>query len=276
MALRPKDLSEFSFGYALTEALVTGTPQGVSAAPLFPTQVKEGQAGGGYDVQLDFHGSLLFLQFKLSDEMERRSAYETRHGVLEPHFFRMNLRSSAKSDQHKLLLDLENTGNEVYYAAPKFTSAVDLNDAYLNHQVVQRTAFITPGDIGPLPNHAQHWVSFRADAPVGFFFSKNPTKVSLLDGEALLKRLGSKELVRHVTEADFADLRDRMQDIVLAKARERRHLRRRARVEGAPGDVDEELRAQFGRLRGERIAHQAVGYLSRTFYGAEALYIRQP
>jgi len=75
--LRPIDLSQFSFGYALTEALVTGAPHGMAAAPLFPSLKKEGQPGGGYDVKLNVHGFLLFLQFKLTDRMERASAWES-------------------------------------------------------------------------------------------------------------------------------------------------------------------------------------------------------
>jgi len=95
----------------------------VSAAPLFLSLKQEGQAGGGYDVKLNFQGCILFLQFKLTDRMERASAREVREGVLTTPLFRMHLRSSARSDQHQLLLDLETAGNAVAYVAATFFGA---------------------------------------------------------------------------------------------------------------------------------------------------------
>ena len=43
-------ISEFSYGYALTEKLVNRTGDLIGAAPLFPSLREEGKAGNGYDV----------------------------------------------------------------------------------------------------------------------------------------------------------------------------------------------------------------------------------
>jgi hypothetical protein len=53
-------LTEFSYGYCVTEELANGTGPGFKAAPYFPSLYAEGKEGGGFDVQL---GSALFLQF---------------------------------------------------------------------------------------------------------------------------------------------------------------------------------------------------------------------
>src|SRR5436190_10639379 len=109
-------LSEFSFGYALTEELVAGALGGLVAAPIFPSLLQEGHAGGGYDLQLPLAGAPLYLQFKLSDCMVYRSAAEWND--FGHSYYRMHLRPQRHSEQHRMLCDLEATGNEVYYVAP--------------------------------------------------------------------------------------------------------------------------------------------------------------
>jgi hypothetical protein len=47
----------------------------------------------------------------------------------------MYIRPARHSEQHEMLLDLENDGNEVYYSAPAFHKPEEFNDAYLNNQV---------------------------------------------------------------------------------------------------------------------------------------------
>jgi len=68
------DISEFSYGFALTHELIALAGEPLRAAPIFPSLIEEGRAGGGYDVHLDVPGFPLFLQFKRSDCMVRRSA----------------------------------------------------------------------------------------------------------------------------------------------------------------------------------------------------------
>src|SRR5438445_154824 len=60
------DMSEFSYGYAVTESMVETAPSGVSAAPLFPSLKEEGAGGGGYDVQIPIVNAVVVLQFKLT------------------------------------------------------------------------------------------------------------------------------------------------------------------------------------------------------------------
>ena len=105
-------------------------------------------------------GIPLFLQFKLSHRMVRNNALEVRHGVLVPPFYRMHLQPSRHSDQHEMLLELENKGNEVYYSAPAFHKSEEFNEAYLSHQVKARSLWMRPSQIGPLPDDRDHHVAF--------------------------------------------------------------------------------------------------------------------
>lgn len=168
------DISEFSYGYALTEALIWDTGLPITAAPILPSLIEEGQSGG-YDVGIQFNGLLLFLQFKLSHFMTRGTAFETQQGLLDIPFYRMHLRPARHSRQHAMLLDLEATGEIVFYAAPKFHLPSELNTAYLSRSMIQRSFFIRPSTIGLLPDEWDHHVSFRDGFPV--YFCSEPTKV---------------------------------------------------------------------------------------------------
>lgn len=168
------NISEFSYGYALTDELIHwyGTP--LTAAPVFPSLYQEGQKGGGYDVMLQRPGLPLFLQFKLSHCMVRSNAQEVKDGIFLPPFYRMHLRPSRHSDQHEMLLDLENAGNEVYYAAPAFHTPEEFNEAYLLHQVRARSLWIRPSQIGPLPDDNDHHLAFTPGGTPHFCSEPQP------------------------------------------------------------------------------------------------------
>lgn len=168
------DISEFSYGYALTEALIWDARLPVVGAPIFPSLIDEGRSGG-YDVGLQFQGFLLFLQFKLSHFMTRGTAFEAKQGLMDIPFYRMHLRPARHSRQHAMLLDLEATGEIVFYAAPKFHLPSELNAAYLTRTMIQRSFFIRPTTIGPLPDEWDHHVSFRDGFPV--YLCSEPKKV---------------------------------------------------------------------------------------------------
>jgi hypothetical protein len=150
--------SEFSYGYALTENLVTGQGSSVTVAPIFPSLIEEGQVG--FDVLIARPSIPLFLQFKLAHRMSRRSAWETQRGDFDPPFYRMHLRCTAISNQHSLLLALEQEGNEVFYAAPAFHTRAQLNEAYSQGQVWNRSFTLRPSEIGPLAD-GDHHVAFQ-------------------------------------------------------------------------------------------------------------------
>ncbi len=168
------NISEFSYGYAITEELVHWQGANITAAPVFPSLYQEGQQGGGWDVMLNRAGIPLFLQFKLSDCMSRRSAYECWEGWFIPPFYRMHIRPARFSDQHEMLLDLENTGNEVYYSAPAFHEPWELNEAYLNHDVKNRSIWVRPSWIGSLPDDWDHHVAFQQPGSKRFCSESRP------------------------------------------------------------------------------------------------------
>jgi hypothetical protein len=155
------EISEFSYGYSVTEALAKRWRPDLNSRTGFSFADRGGGPGGGYDVKLERRGIPLFLQFKLSECMVRTSAAEVRQGLLALPFYRMPLRAARYSEQHQLLCELEQAGNSVRYAAPMFHTVVEFNEAYLNGQILRRSIFLRPSGIGPLPDDADHHVAFR-------------------------------------------------------------------------------------------------------------------
>ncbi len=163
--MRP-EISEFSYAYALVESIKRRLLPSFRAAPLFLSHFQEGKKGGGFDVALTYPSFLIFLQFKLSHYMVRKTAFEARQRLLPLPFYRMYLMPLKYSEQHNLLLDLESQYKLVFYAAPKFHLTTHLNDAYIKDEVIERSFFIRPKEIGPLPDDERHYVSFRDGSPV--------------------------------------------------------------------------------------------------------------
>ncbi len=174
------DISEFSYGYAVTESFIWDTTLPVVGAPIFPSLIMEGRAGG-YDVAIPFEGVVLFLQFKLSHYMVRNSAFESRGGYLSMPFYRMHLRPRRHSRQHDMLLELEASGHPVLYAAPKFHRSHELNRAYLRRTIVQQSLLISPSIIGSLSDDGEHHLSFRNGSPV--YLCSKPKKIRDIENE---------------------------------------------------------------------------------------------
>lgn len=255
-------LSEFSYGYALTEELVTMS-SGVTAAPLFPSLYQEGQVGGGFDVMLPYPVAPIFLQFKLADFMGRRSASEWQ--LFGAAYYRMHLRPRRFSRQHALLLNLQAPSRNVYYVAPHFHQTWRLNWCYLNRQVATWSIFVPPSAIGPLPNDADHYVAFLQEK--AYFCSRNP---KLLDYDVsghhhaeLFSRL-AQSAERKADRRFFLSILDEMQEVLGGDAKDDPIL---MRIES------QEFRTEASVLQIARTA----GYLARVRFGAELILLgRKP
>ena len=169
------NISEFSYGYALTEELVKGFGTSITSAPVFPSLYQEGKKGGGWDVKLENGGIPLFLQFKLSHYLKNANAKERKSGHFSSPYYRMHIRPINHSKQHELLLDLERAGNEVYYSAPGFYKPNELNDAYLRSKVKNRSIWVKPTDISDITDYDEHYLAFQL--PNTWYFCSKPKPI---------------------------------------------------------------------------------------------------
>lgn len=252
-------LTEFSYGYCVTEEFANGMGPGLKAAPFFPSLHAEGKEGGGFDVRI---GSALFLQFKLTEELTRRSARETKLGLLEPPFFRFWLHRRDRSRQHEMLIQLEEvTGNQVYYIAPCFAQLDKLDEAYTGAMVIQESALFSPAEIGPLPDDEYHSVAFRRDQGFGWFCSepreirRHPQKKVLSIAKELPDQLRTESLL------DWLEVLANKMEMIIRESTKALLIH---------GEVN-------SRPQGRRPDPlQRVAYLARAHFGSELFLYAEP
>jgi hypothetical protein len=168
------EFTEFSYGFALTQELVqSGGPFGYWA-PYFPSLIVEGKSGGGYDVRID-RGKFLYLQFKLSEYMVGGPRGAGQEDIIDLPYYRFWITPRQRSLQHKMLVQLEEKGAEVYYAAPIFHTEESLNSAFNSRTVADSSAFFSPAEIDYLQDDGSHCMVFRSDVQLGYFCS-TPTE----------------------------------------------------------------------------------------------------
>lgn len=162
MIVETSEFSEFSFGYALTDSLVYSLKSHLGKAPVFPSLIKEGKSGGGYDLELPLVPFPLFLQFKIQQVMRNKSSLQP--PAYTTPYYRMPLRTKPPN-QHQLLLDLEasKASAVVLYAAPLFHEVTDLDSHFMKKNVHKHTAFVSPSAIGSLDTKAHH-LSYKPGA----------------------------------------------------------------------------------------------------------------
>ncbi len=252
-------LSEFSYGFALTHELIGLADEALQVAPIFPSLIEEGKDGGGYDVNLNWPGFPLFLQFKRSDCMVSGRAKELQEGYnLNLPFYRLKITERSRSDQHDMLLELDDGKNQVFYAAPLFHEVKELNEAYLSTEVSIRSFYIRPRDIGKLDDDFHH-VAF--DGVRSYVFSE-PREMTGIRGDAF------RGVLRHRRDADSRPLRDG--PLADALSRVERVLRRHRlstvqQDHGRPGKSDEE-----GQLR--QLADFSLRYFGAQLFIVQDLF----
>ncbi len=254
--------SEFSYGYAVTEEFSSGKFGQIKGTPAFPSLHTEGKQGGGYDVNIPIIGVPLFLQFKLSHYLSRANSLEwNQYG--KP-YYRVYLRPLKYSQQHKLLLDLEKSGNDVYYIAPRFHRVSDLDNYYGSNMVVAQSALIRPENIGILPDAEEHYITFLANDSIGFLWSHDPNNFIKFTSTSQFEHYQIFRLEEHGRKINiqfFDDMANRIIEVLESPygiSKEMSRLRRQLQMRETI-----EAKAQF------------VSYLARANLDAEFLIIRR-
>ena len=163
---------------------------------------------------LETPGLPLFLQFKVSDYMSRANAREARQRRFSLPFFRMKIRASRYSDQHRLLIELERTRQWVFYVASAFSNIAELNRHYQNRQIRSNSLWLRPEQIGVFNDDREHYVAFQL--PDNWMIRSNPIEGKGLinftnasrqiatrikeEGERLLSRESIEELSQRMFE----------------------------------------------------------------------------
>jgi hypothetical protein len=165
------EFSEFTYGFSVIREL--SEKYSFSEVPIFPSLIDEGKIGGGYDVNAEIEGIPFFLQFKLSEYLERASSLH--YGTFLAPYYRFKLHKNNGYNQHNLLVQLEKQGNPVFYTAPAFREKKILSLNYFNKDIVKNSIWISPLDIGSINDTSQHYVCFEKSLKRSYFFSEPVT-----------------------------------------------------------------------------------------------------
>src|SRR2546423_910016 len=132
--------------------------------------------------------------------MKRRTAKEVKQYQkrLNMPFHRFYITDSGTSAQHTMLLELDDGKSNVFYAAPRFDLTAEINDAWANKEVAQRSIFVRPRAIGILDNESHH-VAYDA---LYTYVCSEPKEIETLSAAQLVDRLLGR------LQADFRPLRD--------------------------------------------------------------------
>jgi hypothetical protein len=249
------EISEFSYGFALTNEMVAWAP--ITAAPLFPSLIEEGNAGGGYDVKLDMPEVPLYLQFKRADCLTTRNAKEIKnHGLkISLPFYRFKITESGKSDQHELLLALDDGSCLVFYVAPRFHEIAEINDAWVSNSVATRSIFVTPSEISTLDSDSHHIAYDQRRA----WLCSEPEEIEFFTSQQLISAVTAR------IESDPRPFRQKLSELThnLAAAEQRARTRIEERAQAKRPLALHEVPERFDR-REPRIPARAPRPLSET------------
>ena len=162
-------------------------------------------------MKLQYPGLPLYLQFKRAHCMTRRSAAEiSKHKApLAIPFYRFYLTDSGTSNQHSMLLELDDGANEVFYTAPRFHQINEINAAWQSNAVASQSIFVRPRAVGDLDDRLHH-VAYDESAT---FVCSKPQPIHHLSAQELAHvlqdKLGAESRPLEDTLTEFLDRANR-------------------------------------------------------------------
>lgn len=242
--------SEFTYSFSITNELLYYLRGYSYYAPIFPSLLEEGREGGGYDMKFDFDGVPIFLQFKLSEFLNSNNAKEKY--LFEGPYYRFSLMPLRFSNQHNMLMDLELTGELVFYTAPKFYTIEALNHYFLENTIIDNSIFISPIEIGVLPDEDKHSIVFDINTNSIYRCSTPKDIHTAVEHEIInkLKNCTSK----NISKKYLIELAERMDEIIRKNIKNKENL-----------DEYKKLKEKYINLHENPI--KCIEYLSINFFG---------
>jgi len=170
------EFSEREFEFCFNSEFIRRQPTGCLATALIPSQRREGKLG--YDVELrvsngEFTRSA-FVQHKVPHLLSRwgRSTGQ----LLNLHggpYYRFEIYSSKKSQQHELLWSLARSGQRVYYCAPKATASEALQRLVASNTVVDQSVRVDLRGLPLFRDDQRHHLTYN-DRDMQQIYSSDP------------------------------------------------------------------------------------------------------
>jgi len=249
------ELSEFSYGFAVTAELRDRLRPFIVTAPIFPTLVQEAELG--WDAKVPLRGLALFLQFKLAEALVRENAREWSY--FGGPYYRFPLHRRLRSNQHNRLKALAATEPSVFYIAPRFHSLLEFHSNYIRESVATDSAWIPVSNLPAIRDNDQHCIAFRTGVDAQFFSPERKPVEGSIGGEEWLKRFPHlwESRGQPITSEWLFTLRSSLMRVLHET------------------DLFYELQFPAGR-EGLKPLLADVAYLARTFFAAEFILVREP
>lgn len=248
-----RKVSEFAYGFVLTHELVRSHGYLPTDVPLPGSEKTRKKAKAEREEEPPPQGYALFLQFKASEFMKRKNAGESKLVGLP--YFRFPIYRKTQSNQQALLSELEKRGYTVFYATPKMHEAVNLNGAFFDERVVAHSVFVSPQEIGELPDNQNHRVVFSSTTNGVYFCPKRRRLERAIHGEDFAAAIQQILLAKEPEQLDDEFFHRLASDMVSLVSPNRRIF-------------DELSRGKF-----EMTAATFANYLARTLFDCELLII---
>lgn len=151
------DFNEATYGMQLTFELQSWLQdqKDLVGAAILPTLRDEAELG--YDVKIPRQWGMLYLQFKMPEYMRGKNAAE--HDTFGESYFRFDVKTDKTNNdkiQHNALCDLEDAGENVFYAAPRFLTVDEINEYALNAGMYANSVFPRPSLLGEVEENSSH------------------------------------------------------------------------------------------------------------------------
>jgi hypothetical protein len=172
MARLTTEFSESSYAFSFTENLINGGILSARASPQFLSTRAEG-GGSHWDVHIPALPVAFFFQFKIPSLMQRGSRLQNGAWLRRP-FYRMNLRSEHAYAQHHGLLNLEQSGANIYYVSPRFHTGANFNQFFLDRNIPEHSAWFRPTRATPPDYRSQHGIAYDFEGKVWEMRSPRP------------------------------------------------------------------------------------------------------
>ena len=131
---------EFEFTVAfIHDYLKKNEAHGRHAIVSMPTPMEESHVG--YDAKIETNGHVRFFQFKRPDYLGAGRGNQGEHYRHQP-YYRINITPHEWSQQHNLLVRLAKLGHEVYYVAPIFHDAQQLDLHSSAEEIMEQSIWV--------------------------------------------------------------------------------------------------------------------------------------
>lgn len=165
--------------------------------PYLPSQNEEGSLG--YDVSFDIirnrHIASFFFQHKVPIFIKRKNKNNSHiYSHYFSPFFYYNLARLDSSQQHNLLVNLSNQGENVFYSSAIFYLLNDLYNYSISNEIINNSILLNPSQIGEIKDFLLHKISYNSNGSMAFFDSPKSIKLNPLTFSEIISSVEYQEI----------------------------------------------------------------------------------